>query len=234
MHLFFFDYIYIFINKKNILLHNEIKIIINLNLKKMRKGILCLAVVALLAVFPTSCKPDVVITAPESIEIELGSTDADVLKDVTASSKDEVTVTGVNYDHAGEQTATFAAGDATLDKVVKVKTTKLAGTYEFTIDDSAALISCTITQSETDYNKININGNLLGLGELMISAFGQGNVLTMEEFEMELTGGDKVPVTGVGSFEKLESGVYQVKEMTITVTYGVGDTEEYVLAFEKK
>jgi hypothetical protein len=196
MHLFFFDYIYIFINKKNILLHNEIKIIINLNLKKMRKGILCLAVVALLAVFPTSCKPDVVITAPESIEIELGSTDADVLKDVTASSKDEVTVTGVNYDHAGEQTATFAAGDATLDKVVKVKTTKLAGDYEFTMDEDPAKYSCDINQSETDYNKINIKGNLLPeMGEITISAFGQKDVLTVEEFNVELEGGVKIPVT---------------------------------------
>lgn len=216
-------------------MHKEIKIIINLNLKKMRKGILCLAAVALLAVFSTSCNPDVIITAPESIEIELGSTDADVLKDVTASSKDEVTVTGVNYDHAGEQTATFAAGDATLDKVVKVKTTKLAGDYEFTMDEDPAKYSCDINQSETDYNKINIKGNLLPeMGEITISAFGQKDVLTVEEFNVELEGGVKIPVTGVGSFEKLESGVYQVKEITISVTFAADDIEEFVLTFTKK
>jgi len=56
----------------------------------------------------------------------------------------------------------------------------------------------------------------------------------MEEFNFELEWGEEVPVTGVGSFEKLESGVYQVKEMTLTVTFAADDKEVFELTFMKQ
>jgi hypothetical protein len=214
-------------------LHKEIKIIINLNLKKMRKGILCLAAVALLAVFSTSCNPDVIITAPESIEIELGSTDADVLKDVTASSKDEVTVTGVNYDHAGEQTATFAAGDATLDKVVHVKTTKLAGTYEFTwsIDGQAdpRVFDSDIQQSTTVYNKILISDIIDG----NVSAVCTGTNFTIEETSLEADGGVTGTLTGTGTFVK-DGTNYKIATASITVAWSDNVTNEIEVTFSKQ
>jgi hypothetical protein len=233
MHLFFFDYIYIFINKKNILLHNEIKIIINLNLKKMRKGILCLAAVAFLAIFSTSCKPDVVITAPDKIEIELGSTDADVLKGVEANTDDEVTVTGVNYDHAGEQTATFAAGDVTLEKAVGVKTTKLAGTYTYQISGDETIYDCIVKQSETVFNKI-IVGNLLATAQMDGTAICQGSKVTIESFNLQLSDSTKAVVTGDGTFEKLESGIYQLKDIKVNVDYEEGNDEVFDITFKKE
>lgn len=176
---------------------------------------------------------EVTISTPDKIEIELGSTDADVLFGVEASNGDKVTVTGINYDHAGEQTATFAAGDVTLDKVVCVKTSNLAGDYEYTIDQLPEILGCEIKQSNTVYNKIIIS-DFLGLYGHDATALCQGSEITLDPLNLELEGGETAIITGKGSFEKLARGVYQVKEMRVTVTYSPIDlVEEYVLTFEK-
>ena len=207
----------------------------------MKKHILILVSLALCIVFATCEKPE---PKPEPITltffsrdivIDLGSTNADVLEFVIASDNSTVSVWGIDYDKVGEQEATFKTENISVKKKVYVKTDKLAGDYELTIDGDPSMYSCSISQSATDYNKIRINGDLFGIGSnFSVDAFGQGDTLTMEEFNFELEWGEEVPVTGVGSFEKLESGVYQVKEMTLTVTFAADDKEVFELTFMKQ
>jgi hypothetical protein len=199
----------------------------------MRKGILLLAAVAFLATF-NSCQPEVIITTPEEITIDLGSNDAAVLAGVEASNKDEVTVSGINYDHAGEQTATFAAGDVTLEKVIKVKTDKLAGQYSYkqTIDGDldSEIYSCTVTQSTTLFNKI-IVSDLLG-GAVDGSAVCQGAAFTLDAFNVEFTGLGKAAVTGTGTFEKLDGGNYQISTAEITLDFEDPSLESWLIEIE--
>ena len=56
--------------------------------------------------------------------IELGSSDEDVLA-FRAPDGSAVTVSGIDYNKAGEQTATFKAGNTTETKQVKVKANEL-------------------------------------------------------------------------------------------------------------
>lgn len=199
----------------------------------MRKGILLLAAVTFLATF-NSCQPEVIITTPEEITIDLGSNDAAVLAGVEASNKDEVTVSGINYDHAGEQTATFAAGDVTLEKVIKVKTDKLAGQYSYkrTIDGDldSKIYSCTVTQSTTLFNKI-IVSDLLG-GDVDGSAVCQGAAFTLDAFNVEFDGLGKAAVTGTGTFEKLDGGNYQISTAEITIDFEDASLESWLIEIE--
>ncbi|MDY0015443.1 MAG: hypothetical protein RBS13_04465, partial [Bacteroidales bacterium] len=80
-----------------------------------------------------SCKKEVTLTFSEDIIIDLGSTDEDVLKFVSASDGSTVNVSGIDYDLVGEQTATFKAGDVSETKVVKIKADKLAGLYQISV-----------------------------------------------------------------------------------------------------
>ena len=198
----------------------------------MRKGILLLAAVAFLATF-NSCQPEVIITTPEEITIDLGSNDAAVLAGVEASNKDEVTVSGINYDHAGEQTATFAAGDVTLEKVIKVKTDKLAGQYSYkrTIDGDldSEIYSCTVTQSTTLFNKIIVSDLLDGVGG---SAVCQGAAFTLDAFNVEVPDLGKAAVTGTGTFEKLDGGNYQISTAEITIDFEDASRESWLIEIE--
>ncbi|NLO42279.1 MAG: hypothetical protein GX109_04520 [Bacteroidales bacterium] len=198
----------------------------------MRKGILLLAAVAFLATF-NSCQPEVIITTPEEITIDLGSNDAAVLAGVEASNKDEVTVSGINYDHAGEQTATFAAGDVTLEKVIKVKTDKLAGQYSYkrTIDGDldSEIYSCTVTQSTTLFNKIIVSDLLDGVGG---SAVCQGAAFTLDAFNVEIPDLGKAAVTGTGTFEKLDGGNYQISTAEITIDFEDASLESWLIEIE--
>ncbi|HPX59293.1 MAG TPA: hypothetical protein PLL02_02560 [Bacteroidales bacterium] len=102
----------------------------------MKKSILTLAVLAFLF---TSCeKPEeeVKLTFSGDIMIELGSSDEDVLAFVSASDGSAVTVSGIDYNKAGEQTATFKAGNTTETKQVKVKANELAGRYNIAVFSS--------------------------------------------------------------------------------------------------
>jgi len=73
----------------------------------------------------------------DNIVVDLGSTAADLAKFAKASDESSVTVSGVDFEKIGEQTATFKAGSASVDKTVKVSAKRLAGNYRIHILDSA-------------------------------------------------------------------------------------------------
>ena len=102
----------------------------------MKKRIFAFAMMAFLFTFISCTKTEpepepekVTLTFSGDIVVDLGATDADVLEFVTASDGSTVTVTGVDYDKPGEQTATFKTGDVSETKPVKIKADKFAGTY---------------------------------------------------------------------------------------------------------
>ena len=118
----------------------------------------------------------------DDIIVDLGATDADVLEFVTASDGSTVTVTGVDYEKVGEQTATFKAGDVTETKSVKIKADKLAGTYQIKILtlDNQPLRQGTFEVSTTDnYNELSLLGiaDWFGATE-MILTFDGNNITT--------------------------------------------------------
>lgn len=188
----------------------------------MKKSILSLAAVAVLGFFMASCTPDVLITGTENIVVDLGATDADVLKGVEASNGKDVSVSGIDYDKAGEQTATFAAGDDVKDDVVKIKTDKLIGDYECTVGSD--LFDSKVTQSATVFNKILIEGYLES-GKL--EAICNGNAITLDEINLVDENDIKGKLTGEGTFEK-EGNIYQIKSITIVTKWDDGEetTEE--------
>ncbi len=195
----------------------------------MKKSILSLALVALLGLFMTGCTPEVVITGTEDIIVDLGASDADVLANVVASNGDEVTVTGINYDEAGEHNATFTAGDVTEDAVVKIKTDKVIGSYEYTVTGDEEIYESEITQSSTVYNKILVGGIIEGNLEATCS----GKILTFASTNLSFEDGTSATLTGTGTFEKIEAG-YQVNSATFTLTFDDNSTEVMVYTFEKQ
>lgn len=195
----------------------------------MKKGILSLAVVALLGFFMNSCTPDVLFTGADKVVVDLGSTDADVLAFVTVSSGKDITVTGIDYDKAGPQTATFTAKDETEDAVIKIKTDKLSGSYEYSAAGQTGIATATITQSATVYNQILIAGFL---DNASLDATCVGNILTFKS--INLTSGEFTGVlNGTGVFEKVGT-TYQVKDVTLTSVWSDGETEVLALTFTKK
>ncbi|MDY0015738.1 MAG: hypothetical protein RBS13_05960 [Bacteroidales bacterium] len=198
----------------------------------MKKSILSLAAVALLGLFMASCTPEVLFTGADDVIVDLGSTDADVLVDVEASNGKEVTVTGINYDEAGEHNATFTAGDATHDAVVKIKTDKLAGSYEFswTIDGQAdpTVYDSDIQQSTTVYNKILISEIIDG----NVSAVCSGTTFTIEETSLSADGVTGT-LTGTGTFVK-DGTNYKIATASITIAWSDNVTNEIEVTFDKQ
>ncbi|NLJ82178.1 MAG: hypothetical protein GX330_03525 [Bacteroidales bacterium] len=193
----------------------------------MKKSILSLTAVAVLGFFMTSCNPDVLITGTENIVVDLGATDADVLEGVEASNGKEVTVSGIDYDKAGEQTAIFEAGEDIKEDVVKIKTDKLTGEYECTIGSD--LFDSKVTQSATVFNKILIDGYLES-GKL--EAICNGDVITLDEINLVDEDDVKGTLTGEGTFEK-EGDVYQVKSITVVITWEDGEETTDEVNFKK-
>lgn len=99
----------------------------------MKKSILTLAVFAFLFANCTKPEEEVKLSFSGEIVIDLGSSDEDVLEFVSASDGSAVTVSGIDYNKAGEQTATFKAGNTTETKKVKIKADKLAGRYYISV-----------------------------------------------------------------------------------------------------
>lgn len=132
----------------------------------MKKSILAISAMFLIVTLST-CKKDVTLSYSGDIMIDLGSTDKEVLKYVSASDGSTVSVSGIDYNLAGEQIATFTTGDVRETKSVKIKSDKLAGTYEISVfiidgneeyeltggDDGWWLI---ILTKGSNYNQINI------------------------------------------------------------------------------
>ena len=199
----------------------------------MKKSILSLAAVAVFGLFMTSCEPDVTFEGINDIVVDLGSTDADVLAGVTASNDAEVTVTGIDYDKAGEHNAIFTAKDATAEAVVKIKTDKLVGNYECTLtvdgEQEPGVAQIEIKQSSTTYNKILIEKYLANAS---IEAVCNGTDITIDEFNISVDYEGETytaKVTGIGNFVKLEGGNYAVEKITLTNKWDDGDVTEDVL-----
>ncbi len=202
----------------------------------MRRSILSLAAVAVLGLFMTSCNPDVIFTGTDNIVVDLGSTDADVLEGVEASNGADVTVTGIDYDKAGEHNAIFTAKDETKEAIVKIKTDKLIGSYEYTMtidgEEDQDIDNIEIKQSSTVYNKILVEGFLAGT--VTFGAICNGNDIEVEEFNVVADEDFTAKVTGTGVFEKIEgSEIYAVKTLTLIAEWSDGETEEIVLNFTK-
>ncbi len=199
----------------------------------MKKSILSLAAIAVFGLFMTSCEPDVTFEGINDIVVDLGSTDADVLAGVTASNDAEVTVTGIDYDKAGEHNAIFTAKDATAEAVVKIKTDKLVGNYEYTLTQDGVLQEgieeIEVKQSSTTYNKILIEKYLANAS---IEAVCNGTDITIDEFNISVDYEGETytaKVTGTGNFVKLEGGNYAVEKITLTNKWDDGDVTEDVL-----
>lgn len=83
-------------------------------------------------------KDNVTITfTSDEIIVDLGSSNADLAKYAKASDGSTVTVSGVDFDMVGEQTATFKAGNTSKEKTVKVSAKRIAGNYRIHVLDSA-------------------------------------------------------------------------------------------------
>lgn len=204
----------------------------------MKKQILILASLALCFAFTACEKPEpepepVTLTFfPRDIVIDLGSTDADVLEFVIASDNSKVSVSGIDYDKAGEQEGTFKTVDVNNKKKVYVKTDKLSGDYEYFMVEYQESFLCKVHQSEIVYNKIIIE-NFLDL-DVNATALVEGDSLTLDTLSVQLGYDYPTVITGKGSFEKLEDGVYQIKDISFTVTYTADDIEVFELIFTKK
>lgn len=196
----------------------------------MKKGIFTLTIVAFLFAF-TSCETQeekVTLNFSGDIMVDLGDTDADVLAFVTASDGSAVTVSGVDYNKAGEQMATFTAGNTTENKEVKVKAEKLAGRYTiayYTADGSLMTQGdgWKIKVVEGDaYNQIKIpstietgDKTILTDIESLIVTFNGSKEPTIEDYE----GGFlfmSTPPTAEWEFSEIEygldeSGKYAIK-----------------------
>ncbi len=98
----------------------------------MRKSIVVFTSIILIFV-SSSCKKEVTLSFTGDIMLDLGSSDKDVLKYVSASDGSSVSVSGIDYDLVGEQIATFTTGEVSETKSVKIKADKLAGLYEISV-----------------------------------------------------------------------------------------------------
>ena len=132
----------------------------------MKKSILTLAVLAFLFTSCEKSEEEVKLTFSGDIMIELGSSDEDVLAFVSASDGSAVTVSGIDYNKAGEQTATFKAGNTTETKQVKVIADKLAGRYNIAVYSSDGSLMTTgdgwamkILEGD-NYNQIKISSTI--------------------------------------------------------------------------
>lgn len=193
----------------------------------------------------SSCKKDVTISfTSDNIVVDLGSTAADLAKYAKASDNSSVTVSGVDFDKVGEQTATFKAGSASVDKTVKVSAKRLAGNYRIHVTDSAGTKELTegngwrldITPG-AEYNQIDIPSVVAekpifeGIDKLTVTfKDGKGSI-------PNYTGPKYLFVDGEGhtvkfkniTYEKNSEGMYALKGFTLLlVKQGYSDFYEQV------
>ena len=175
----------------------------------------------------SSCNKDneVSITfTSDNIMVDLGSSGSDLAKFAKASDGSAVTVSGVDFDKVGEQTATFKAGSASVDKTVKVSAKRLAGSYRIHVKDSAGTKELTegngwklnITPG-ADYNQIDIP-----------SAVGDKKIFTaVDKITVSFTDGKgKISnYTGGFLFKQGDGGTCKFQN----ITYGKNDDGMYEL-----
>ena len=231
-------------------------IIINLNLKKMKRKFLFTVLVMALSVVAISCKDDdkdkekekekvTISFTSNDITLDLGSTNADLLKFATASDGSTIAVSGVNFDLAGEQTAIFTTGSTSESKTVKIKADKLAGTYSFVIldwnGDTSTLgnaWSMVLTKGE-NYNQINIPAaNKDGIPVIFKNIDKLQATFDKEKVSIpDYTGGFEfmeTPPTATFSFIDIKYGLdnngrYALKSMELNIT----EEYFYTMTFRK-
>lgn len=94
------------------------------------KRILMYTVVAILLL--PGCKKETSLTfTNDEIVVDLGSSDADILKYVSASDGSEIKVSGIDYNKVGLQHGTFSANGTQDTRDIKIRADKLTGTYHF-------------------------------------------------------------------------------------------------------
>ena len=195
----------------------------------------------------SSCNKEEEVTisfTSDNIMVDLGSSNADLAKYAKASDNSSVTVSGVDFDKVGEQTATFKAGSASVDKTVKVSAKKLAGNYRIHVLDSAGSQELTtgngwrldITPG-AEYNQIDIptvvgNNQIFADVDKLTVTFkdGKGSI-------PNYTGSKYLFVSGEGhtvkfqnvTYEKNAEGMYALKEFTLKLSkQGYNDFYEQV------
>ena len=174
----------------------------------------------------SSCNKDneVSITfTSDNIMVDLGSSGSDLAKFAKASDGSAVTVSGVDFDKVGEQTATFKAGSASVDKTVKVSAKRLAGSYRIHVTDSAGTKELTdgywrmnLTPG-AEYNQIDIP-----------SSVGEKKIFTnVEKITVTVKDGEgKIPnYTGGFMFKQGDGGTCKFQN----ITYGKNDDGMYEL-----
>lgn len=82
--------------------------------------------------FLSSCKKETTLSFnDEEIIIDLGGSEEDILKYVSASDNSKISVSGINYDKVGLQHGLFSANGTQVQHDVKIRADKLTGTYQF-------------------------------------------------------------------------------------------------------
>ncbi len=194
----------------------------------MKKSILTLTIFTFLF---TSCikEEKVTLTFTGDIVIDLGSSDQDVLAFVSASDGSAVSISGIDYNKAGEQLGTFKAGDVTENKPVKIKADELAGRYYIAVynEDGRPLLEgdgWTMKILEGDnYNQVKISSTI-ETGEKTIFTDTDYLVVTFngnKEPEIDTYNGGTLfltnPPTAEWTFSEIEYGLdengkYSMKE----------------------
>ena len=183
----------------------------------------------------SSCNKDneVSITfTSDNIMVDLGSSGSDLAKFAKASDGSAVTVSGVDFDKVGEQTATFKAGSASVDKTVKVSAKRLAGSYRIHVTDSAGTKELTegngwklnITPG-ADYNQIDIptvvgeNNIFEGVDKLTVTfKDGKGSIPNYTGPKYLFVGGEGHTVKFQNiTYEKNSEGMYALKGFTLKI-----------------
>lgn len=182
----------------------------------MKRIILLLAAAAM--IFCTSCKKDDanITFTTDNIVVPLGASSADLAK--FAKADGSVSVSGVDFEMIGEQTATFKCGGTSVDKTIKVSAAPLAGEYNIHILDSAATQELTqgngwrmhITKGSA-YNQIDIP-----------SAVGENKIFVdIDKLTVTFNGKNGKIANYTGGFSFVQGGGYTIKFQNIT--YGKND-----------
>ncbi|MBR5664171.1 MAG: hypothetical protein IKX13_00245 [Bacteroidales bacterium] len=211
----------------------------------MKRVSLMLAAAAM--VLFSSCNKEEEVTisfTSDNIMVDLGSSNADLAKYAKASDNSSVTVSGVDFDKVGEQTATFKAGSASVDKTVKVSAKRLAGNYRIHVTDSAGTNELTngngwkmdLTPG-AEYNQIDIptvvgeNKIFEGIDKLTVTfKDGKGSIPNYTGPKYLFVGGEGHTVKFQNiTYEKNSDGMYALKGFTLKlVKQGYNDFYEQI------
>jgi len=195
-----------------------------------------------------SCKKDVTISFSDDIIVDLGSTNEDVLKFVTASDGSTVSVSEIDYNLVGEQTATFTTGEVNETKSVKIKSDKLAGIYSISVFSASGheltygegwLI--TITKG-TDYNQINIPDSIdkglnifIEQGKLVVTFNGKDTAYIpgyTGKFKFSMSKNSDFSFSNI-KYGTIGNGKYAITEFTLTESDSIYD-HNYKIQFDKQ